>query len=928
MIRIEKHGDTIRAFPSVFLDPVKFQAYLSAATAARTGYDPKTHHRLLTIRKVAPFVSAAHQAGFQFSIDEAVRAELLAFSEALKVEEQERINSISEKGSDGLRLFPYQREGAAWLRGRSKALLADIMGCVDGEAEIRVSRAGKGFAIRLADLHRRFNGGGGYGKRWSPAITTYARALCGGELRLHKVVAVISKGARSVVKVQLRSGKILRLTPDHEILTPAGFAEAQALRAGDAVLTNGQEACIRCGGTENIIIYVYAKFRGYCRECMYRYKRVKGNWSGGRFVDCDGYVRISGQFDHHRAGRYHFVYEHIVVMEKHLGRKVCLPENVHHINGDRADNRIENLQLVSSSEHHCVHSLHKNMDGGTAGRGGRVKFIPEVDTVVSVIPDGETEVYDMVMDDPYRNFVANGVVVHNCGKTIEALMALPQDTRPPVVVICPAVVKGSWKFEIGRWRQDYTTTILSGRQSFRWPIPGEVVVTNWDILPPLNAEKGAFDFGCPYGDTIIIGDEAHAVKSSKTKRAQRFRVLTDVVFSVNGRVWLLTGTPLLNHPLELWNVLGAAKLNFDAFGNWQRFVQAFNGYRGRFGYQWGEPQPHVPELLKSVSLRRDLDEVLPDLPEKMYNSVSVKLDDATTELCDGLADKLVDLGVDFEAATDLAILKQVQAIAFEEVSSVRAAVATAKIPTMLDLVAEYEEQEEPLVVFSCHRAPIDIFNHRTGWVTITGDTPAAKRSKLVEQFQAGGLKGIALTIQAGGTGITLTKAHHMLFVDLAWTPALNSQAESRCLRIGQKSSVLVTRLVATHRLDQRLTEIIAGKQRIIYGSTEAKTDNTTESERVRWVATLPEVKKVVKSNGNIPSEEVRTWAGEGLFTLAALDPDRAAVINDVGFNGVDGNFGHSLAGQLRKKGTLSCKQWWAAIKMLKKYHRQIGKCPE
>jgi hypothetical protein len=62
--------------------------------------------------------------------------------------------------------------------------------------------------------------------------------------------------------------------------------------------------------------------------------------------------------------------------------------------------------------------------------------------------------------------------------------------------------------------------------------------------------------------------------------------------------------------------------------------------------------------------------------------------------------------------------------------------------------------------------------------------------------------------------------------------------------------------------------------------------------------------------------------------LAALDPDRASVINDVGFNGPDGDFGHSLAGQLRAKGTLSCKQWWAAIKMLKKYHRQIGKCPE
>ena len=77
-----------------------------------------------------------------------------------------------------------------------------------------------------------------------------------------------------------------------------------------------------------------------------------------------------------------------------------------------------------------------------------------------------------------------------------------------------------------------------------------------------------------------------------------------------------------------------------------------------------------------------------------------------------------------------------------------------------------------------------------------------------------------------------------------------------------------------------------------------------------------------------PEGDLEVWAANGLLKLAALDPDRAAELNDVGFNKLDNEFGHSLAEQLRETRQLSDKQWAAGIKLVRKYWRQIGHAPD
>ena len=528
------------------------------------------------------------------------------------------------------------------------------------------------------------------------------------------------------------------------------------------------------------------------------------------------------------------------------------------------------------------------------------------------------------------------------GKSIQTLAALPDAT--PLIVVAPAIAKGVWLREARKWRPEMKVTVLSGRGSFRWPEAGEMVVLNYDILPNeedlMNAPPG----------TCLVADEAHALKSFKAKRTKKFRELSDNVRAHGGRTWLLTATPLLNRPTELWGILSAAGLEREVFGTWGQFVSLFGGCKDRWGgMRWGTPLPEVPSRLARVCLRRMRADVLPDLPVKTWQEVEVDLSLALSRKCDGLVAMLEADGTSLEELSEKVLRDK---LSFSDYSEVRAAVAVAKIPALLALVEEFEEQDEPLVVFSAHRMPIDQFDGREGWAVITGDTSPAKRTEIEEAFQAGKLRGVAATIQAGGVAITLTRSANAVFVDRDWTPALNAQAEDRICRIGQSRGCIITDLVGTHKLDRRVAALLTVKTAMATAALPTSVSRSDEAPLRSLEELLPPIEAFItftKSDvenalaGQHVFEECerRTndpgvagmaqnaqeeWAYEALMTLAGCDTDRAAELNGIGFNKLDGDFGHSLAEQARTKG-LTKKQWAAAIKLCGKYSRQVGQCP-
>ncbi len=415
-----------------------------------------------------------------------------------------------------------------------------------------------------------------------------------------------------------------------------------------------------------------------------------------------------------------------------------------------------------------------------------------------------------------------------CGKTIQALVALPNNPR--VLLICPASLKYNWRDEAAKWRPDLRVTVLSGRESFKVPERGEIVAINFDILPSFlkpkqkkdeegrlvfsTSGKPVMEYKIPeelqkdFADVHIIIDEAQRVKNYKTQRAQKVTALTMAA----GGDWMLTGTPVENNPPELFGVLEVGRMARTVFGNYQIFFRLFNGQKNRWGgTEWGEPSPEVPERLRRVMLRRLKKEVLKDLPPKRYQYITVN--DVGEALSEEMDEALKDWDNNYE---------EDYLPSFEQFSAVLNKLAEARIPAMLEIVESYEESETPLVVFSAHKAPLHALAKRDGWEIITGDTRATDRHAIVSAFQSGALKGVGVSIAAGGVGLTLTRASDELFVDRLWNPSANIQAEDRCHRIGATGErILIKLLTSNHPLDKRINMLLDKKQRLIEKTMDA-----------------------------------------------------------------------------------------------------------
>jgi hypothetical protein len=553
------------------------------------------------------------------------------------------------------------------------------------------------------------------------------------------------------------------------------------------------------------------------------------------------------------------------------------------------------------------------------------------------------------------------------GKTFQALLAA--DPNMGLLVVCPSSLKYNWADEVRKWRPDLTPEVMEGRGNFRFPKAGEVVITNFEILPkwllPVTvatkevrgktveikaAQVPALPSfrGINTKNIILIVDECQRAKNSKSQLHKKVKELARIC----GRTWFLTGTPLMSRPLDLWNVLQAGHMAHDVFGGWGDgtwgFTGAFRARKVRVSryqtvWQWGTPTEDTPERLRRVMLRRLKDGVLDDLPPTVWSDLvvdvkGVRFTRELTKLYERFEDELT----------------QGRLPRFEELSDARAKLAESRIPAMLDMVQDYEEAGEPLVVFSAYKAPINKLGERDGWAIITGDVPAARRQEIVRDFQAGRLKGIGLTIAAGGVGITLTKASNVLFVDLDWVPANNAQAVDRIRRIGQNAdSIQVMRMVSNHPVDRRVHQILAIKmeliQKAIDTQVEYDTANTpsgvtikTESKedfdaRIARIAAAAaqvardEAKLRVTGSGWLSGERQKAQRPEvpitppvavslrDALTFMLNRCDGAQARDDVGFSKPDAGRARVLA----ETGLTTEDELRTAERLLSRYYRQL-----
>ena len=381
------------------------------------------------------------------------------------------------------------------------------------------------------------------------------------------------------------------------------------------------------------------------------------------------------------------------------------------------------------------------------------------------------------------------------GKTVQGLAALYDDVGS--LILCPATLRGYWRDEVRRWRPELHPFIVEGRGAFVMPRKDEVVIFSDASM------VDDPDVDMPY---FLLVDEAQAYKGD-SQRTARLATLAGRIRHHGGWTFAMTGTPLMNRPEELWTLAKVFGLARFGWGSIPAFKRAFEVVETPFGTRFGTPKAEAGEGFRRISLRRTRAEVLSELPAKTITYVPVPLTRPLTRQLDKMEPTLSRALQTWE---DTGIMPT-----FAEYSSLRVKIAACKLRALEDWIATHEDLNEAVVVFSAHRAPLDALAGRAGWGFITGDTPPAERTRLVRKFQEGELRGIAGTIQAMGTGVTLTRAAYMCFVDRRFGPGDNEQAEDRISRLGQTRPVVITVLVAEHPLEKRIEMILTKKRAMI-----------------------------------------------------------------------------------------------------------------
>ena len=308
---------------------------------------------------------------------------------------------------------------------------------------------------------------------------------------------------------------------------------------------------------------------------------------------------------------------------------------------------------------------------------------------------------------------------------------------------------------------------------------------------------------------LIAADEVHKMKNPTSQQGKGFLKLC-----AENEI-AMTGTPLMNTPLDLYIILkwlGYEKHSFYAFKNHHCIMGGYGGYEV-VGYK---NMAELQEQLDVLMLRRLKEDVL-DLPEKTYVDEYVEMkgkqEQIYKEVTMEIKANIDQISIAPNPLAELIRMRQATGYTGILSSTIK---ESAKLERMEELVDDAVENGKKVVIFSNWTQITDIvFNrlkNKYGTVFITGQLEDRHRQGAVDRFQNDDTcKVIVGTTGAMGTGLTLTAGTVEIFLDEPWSKALKNQAEDRCHRIGQNNNVTIYTLITKNTIDERIHELVEEK---------------------------------------------------------------------------------------------------------------------
>ena len=420
------------------------------------------------------------------------------------------------------------------------------------------------------------------------------------------------------------------------------------------------------------------------------------------------------------------------------------------------------------------------------------------------------------------------------GKSIQSIIAALESGAKKILIVCPSSTKINWQREINVFCDD--TTIIEGK---KWN-EAKFTIINFDILKNFHGliDKKSKNQGIlnrelvEAGYDLCIIDEAHYLKNNDSIRG-KIMVELAVKHKIE-RVWLLTGTPVANRPMDFFNLLKIIKSPIAE--NWKHYAVRYcdgkqffrtlkNGQKKQIWLTDGASNlEELASKTKNIILRRLKTEVL-DMPDKvvtpMYQQLDKKGWGEYDRLWDGYIQKRILEGKktneEQKSLVELILLRQF--------------IAAQAIPYTIEMAENAIEMGRKVIIFTSFTEEIEILQHHFGKLAVKHNGPmtSLQKQRSVDAFQQNPkVKVFIGNIKSAGVGITLTEGTVVIFNSFDWVPGNNEQAEDRAFRIGQLNDVNVYYQLFDNTISMRMWEMLNNKKDVI--STIMGENALTEDE--------------------------------------------------------------------------------------------------
>ncbi|MCX7522560.1 DEAD/DEAH box helicase [Microbacterium sp. STN6] len=410
------------------------------------------------------------------------------------------------------------------------------------------------------------------------------------------------------------------------------------------------------------------------------------------------------------------------------------------------------------------------------------------------------------------------------------------ETRPadaPFLVVAPSSVVSNWVSEAARFTPGLavaalTSTLAKARIPLDEAIAGaDIVVTSYTLF------RLDFEHYAAQQWAGLILDEAQFVKNHAS-RAHRCAKELDAPFKL-----AITGTPMENNLLELWSMFDIVAPGL--FPSSRRFTEEYvKPIADAASPAKATPAAHGAELLarlrrriRPLMLRRTKQLVAPELPEKQEQVLQIELSPKHRKLYDTVLQrerqKLLGLIDDldrnrFIVFRSLTLLRMLSLDATLVDAEAYAGIASSKLDALFDQLEDVLAEGHRALIFSqftsfLGKVAARLEERGVEFAYLDGST--TRRASVIKKFKEGSAPLFLISLKAGGFGLNLTEADYVFLLDPWWNPATEQQAVDRTHRIGQTSSVMVYRLVATGTIEEKVMALKEAKARLFNAVLDA-----------------------------------------------------------------------------------------------------------